>query len=187
MAMPIAETEWTVEMLDELPDDGNRYELFDGVHVVTPAPSDVHQLVAGELTMRLRRYLRPGPLGRALMSPADIRRADRRRNRLQPDIFVVHLRDGKRPEYPYDLADLLLAVEIVSPSSIATDYQRKRDLYVGAGVEYWVIDADARTVAVWMPGATSAVLYTDVMRWQPEGMPTALSFDLPEFFVTALS
>jgi Uma2 family endonuclease len=174
-------------LLDELPDDGNRYELVDGVLLVTPAPSDVHQLVAMELATRLAAYLRAGDVGRTLISPADVRRADRRRNRLQPDVFVVKLRDGKRPEYPYDLADLLLAVEIVSPSSIAADYQRKRDLYVGANVEYWVVDADACTVAVWPRGATSATLYTNTMRWQPEGMPAGLSVDLPEFFVTALS
>jgi Uma2 family endonuclease len=157
------------------------------VLIVTPAPSDVHQLVAAELNTRLAAYLRTSDIGRPLLSPADVRRPDRRRNRLQPDVFVVKLREGKRPEYPYDLADLLLAVEIVSPSSVATDYHRKRDLYVGANVEYWVVDADARTVAVWPRGATSATLYTDTMRWQPEGMPVGLSIDLPELFVTALS
>lgn len=185
--MPFVEREWTVELVDELPEDGNRYELFDGSLIVTPAPSDVHQLVAGELLARLQAHLRPGTFARALMSPADVRRADRRRNRLQPDVFVVKLRDGKRPLYPYDLTDLPLGVEIVSPSSVVTDYQVKRDLYVGAGVEYWVIDADARTVAVWPLGAPTASLYTDVLRWQPDGMPVPLSLALPEFFATALS
>lgn len=188
MAMPLANTEWTVDMLDELPDDGNRYELLDGALIVTPAPTDVHQLIVGELLARLLVYLRPGQLGRPLMSPADVRRADRRRNRVQPDVFVVQLlRDGQRPPYPYDIADLLLAVEVVSPSSIVTDYQRKRDLYVNAGVEYWVIDAEARTVAVWRHGVSPGALFTDVLDWRPTGMTTALSIDLKEFFVTALS
>ena len=57
MAMPAAHAEWTVDMLDALPDDGNRYELIDGVLFVTPAPSDVHQLVVGALYVRLREYL----------------------------------------------------------------------------------------------------------------------------------
>ena len=120
---------------------------------------DVHQLVAMELATRLAAYLRTSSIGRPLISP----------------------------EYPYDLADLLLAVEIVSPASVAADYQRKRDLYIGANVEYWVVDADARTVAVWPRGAASATLYTNTMWWQPEGMLAGLSIDLPEFFVTALS
>jgi len=187
MAMPVAHTEWTVELIDELPEDGNRYELLDGELIVTPAPTDVHQLVAGELNARLLAYLRPQKVARTLMSPADVRRPDRRRNRVQPDVFVVRLHEGQRPAYPYDITDLLLAVEVVSPSSITTDYQRKRDLYVGAGVEYWVIDADARTVAVWRQGGSPGALFTDRLEWQPEGMSSALTIDLREFFVTALS
>lgn len=187
MAMPVAHTEWTVEMLDALPEDGNRYELLDGELIVTPAPTDVHQLIAGELYVRLSSYLRPHAVARPLMSPADVRRPDRRRNRVQPDVFVVRLHDAKRPAYPYDITDLLLAVEVVSPSSIMTDYQRKRDLYVGARVEYWVMDADARTVAVWRHGVTPGALFTDVLEWQPSGMPNTLAVDLNEFFVTALS
>jgi Uma2 family endonuclease len=187
MAMPATNTDWTVAMLDALPDDGDRYELFDGALIVTPAPSDVHQLIAGELHSRLLAYLRPGTVARPLVSPADVRRGDRRRNRLQPDVFVVRLRDGQRPTYPYDLADLLLAVEVVSPSSVGTDYQRKRDVYVSAGVEYWVVDADARTVAVWRSQTTPGELLTDALRWQPAGMTSALTINLGEFFVTALS
>ena len=30
MAMPAEQLQWTVEMLDALPDDGQRYELVDG-------------------------------------------------------------------------------------------------------------------------------------------------------------
>ena len=72
------QTEWTVEMLDELPDDGQRYELIDGELFVTPAPSDVHQLVVGAVYARLRQYLRPSSVGRVFNSPADVRRGDRR-------------------------------------------------------------------------------------------------------------
>src|SRR5438067_13279241 len=103
MAMPAEYTEWTVDMLDALPDDGQRYELIDGELFVTPAPSDVHQLVVGALAGRLRSYLRPSTVGRAIHSPADVRRGDRRRNRLQPDVFVVRLTEGKRPPYPFEL------------------------------------------------------------------------------------
>jgi len=41
MGMVAARDLWTVDMLDALPDDGQRYELIDGVVHVTPAPSDV--------------------------------------------------------------------------------------------------------------------------------------------------
>ena len=37
MAMPAEHTEWTVDMVRALPDDGNRYEVIDGELFVTPA------------------------------------------------------------------------------------------------------------------------------------------------------
>ena len=118
MAMPVGRAESTVDMLDALPDDGQRYELIDGELFVTPASSDVHQLVVLELGSRLKRYLRPSAVGRALISPADVRRGDPKRNRVQPDVFVVRLDGGARPSYPFTLSDLLLAVEVDSPQSL---------------------------------------------------------------------
>jgi hypothetical protein len=39
MGMAAAATkEWTYEMLESLPDDGNRYEIIDGELFVTPHP-----------------------------------------------------------------------------------------------------------------------------------------------------
>ena len=35
MAMPAPHTEWTIEMVRALPDDGNRYEVIDGELFVT--------------------------------------------------------------------------------------------------------------------------------------------------------
>jgi hypothetical protein len=93
MAMPATHMEWTVDMLDGLPDDGQRYEVVDGALFVTPAPSDVHRYVVGELYARLLGYLKRSGIGHPVMSPADVRRGDRRRNRIQPDIFVVRVTD----------------------------------------------------------------------------------------------
>jgi Uma2 family endonuclease len=61
--MPATHTDWTVEMLDALPDDGQRYEIIDGELFVTPAPSDVHQYVVAELLSRLLEYLRKSVRG----------------------------------------------------------------------------------------------------------------------------
>jgi Uma2 family endonuclease len=186
MAMPVARAEWTVDMLDALPDDGNRYELIDGELFVTPAPSDLHQLVVGALHSRLRAYMRPTFVGRALMSPSDVRREDRRRNRVQPDIFVVRLADNARPPYPFQLSDLLLAVEVESPSNTAYDYQTKRELYLRNGVpEYWIVSPEARTFARWRRLEDPAELLTQRFEWQPIGLPGPLVIDLPEFFEDA--
>ena len=63
---------WNVEMARSLPDDGNRYEVVDGMLLVTPAPSWQHQNAGGELYGLLRSYLSDHPIGHAMVAPADV-------------------------------------------------------------------------------------------------------------------
>ncbi len=187
MAMPAAHANWTVDILDALPDDGQRYEIIDGALYVTPAPSDVHQLVAGVLYRWIHDYLRPSSIARALMSPADVRRGDRTRNRVQPDVFAVRLVDGQRPPYPYALSDLLLAIEVESPSNALLDYQVKRELYLSNGVpEHWIANAEARIVSRWRSVDDPGEVFSKNLTWHPHGMADALVVDLPALFDDAL-
>jgi Uma2 family endonuclease len=189
MAMPIiARSDWTVEMLDALPDDGQRYEIIDGELFVTPAPGDVHQLVLGELYVRFHAYLRGTSVGKAMFSPADVRRGDRTRNRVQPDLFVVRLTDGTRPAYPFDLSDLLLTIEAVSPSNPRYDYQTKRQLYLQNGVpEYWVVNSDARNISRWVGRDDPGEVLSRTISWHAAAMAEPLVIDIPELFEEAIS
>jgi Uma2 family endonuclease len=187
MAMPASRAEWTVDMLDALPDDGSRYEIIDGELFMTPSPAYPHQAVVGALFARLRAYLRPSPLARAVISPSDIRKPDRDRNHVEPDIFAIRLRNGVVPPFPFGLSDLLLAVEVVSPSTGAYDYQTKRQLYLGNGVpEYWIVDPAAHTLTRFRSLSDPAELLTRRLAWHPEGMPAPFIVELPEFFEDAL-
>lgn len=187
MGMSAVRANWTVAMLDDLPDDGQRYEIIDGVLHVTPAPSDVHQLVVSVFRDRLHDYLRPSKVARALQSPADVRKDDRRRNRVQPDVFAVRLVDGRRPDYPYSLADLLLAIEVESPSNALYDYHTKRELYLGSGIaEYWVVNAEARIVSRWRAIDDPGEVFSQEISWYPSGMSMPLVIDLPALFDEAL-
>lgn len=187
MVMPAAQTDWTVDMLDALEDDGQRYELIDGVLYVTPAPSDVHQLVVSSFRERLHAYVRPTMLARVLQSPADVRKPDRKRNRVQPDVFVVRLTDGKRPPYPYNLTDLLLTLEVESPSNARLNYQVKKELYLRNGIaEYWVVNPIARIVSRWRNADEPGEVFHSRMTWHPEGMAEPLVIDLPALFEDAL-
>jgi len=53
MAMAISIPRYTITDLERFPEDGNRYELLDGVLIVTPSPSNAHQIVVNRLQFRL--------------------------------------------------------------------------------------------------------------------------------------
>ena len=72
MAMPAQPTEWTVDMVRALPDDGNRYEVIDGELFVTPSPSWTHQRAVLELALLIAPYVRDHRIGEAVISPADV-------------------------------------------------------------------------------------------------------------------
>ena len=186
MGMPQSTQRWTAEMVRALPDDRNRYEVVDGELFVTPAPSWSHQRVVGGLFRHLADFLQGEIWGEVLISPADISfRADML---VQPDLFVVPIgADGRRPREWMEVRALLLAVEVLSPSTARADRQVKRRLYQREGVaEYWIVDLDARVVERWRPGDERPEIATAVLTWQPEPSAPAFELDLQELFRAVL-
>jgi Uma2 family endonuclease len=185
--MPATHAEWTIEMLEALPESSERHEIIGGALYVTPAPGEEHQLVIGRLFTFLDGCLRRVPIGRALTSPADAWRDERRKNRLQPDLFVVRVLDGKRPPYPYHIRDLLLAIEVASPGNPLLDYQVKRDVYLREGLaEYWAINVEARNVSCWRERDDPGEVLSRQIEWRPAGASEPFVLDLPLFFADAL-
>lgn len=115
MVMPQAVELWTAEMVRALPDDGQRYECVDGELLVSPAPDFPHQRIVGAVYRRLYEYLRGTTLGEVSFSPADIELD--RHTLVQPDVFVVPLGAAGPPRTWRDIEGLLLAVEVLSPST----------------------------------------------------------------------
>lgn len=186
MAMPaIQHEEWTADMLDDVPDDGRRWEVIDGQLLVTPAPIDEHQLVLGELYALFHAYIQRTKIAKVLFSPSDVRRGTK--TRMQPDLFVIALADGRRPAYPYTLSDLLLTIEIVSPGSRRADHHVRRRAYLDAGVPvYWIVDSDARHIERWTTGDERPELVTDQIEWRAPGFDHPLAVSIPELFLNAL-
>lgn len=130
--------EFTLDDLDRLPDDGHRYEIVDGSLIVSPPPTPWHQDVAGAVQQALTRAapteftVHPGGAGIAL-----------RDNRsLIPDIIIVRAGAGRRGTKFYDPADVILVVEVVSPSNPMHDLVTKRALYSAHGIDhYWIADS----------------------------------------------
>ncbi len=167
MVMAAVSPVTTIEELLALPEDGQRHELLDGVHVVTPSPAYRHQDLVGNLLVLLRAALLPHPTLRTLTSPADIVLGPR--TLVQPDLFVVRI-DPEHPPVAWADAGLpLLAIEILSPSTAARDRGAKRRIYQAAGVaEYWIVDPDARLIERWTPGEARPEIITDRLVWEPE-------------------
>jgi Uma2 family endonuclease len=187
MPMSATRTDWTVAMLDALEDDGQRYELVHGELFVTPSPMPPHQLVLGALYERLRRYVGRARFGEVLSSPLDVRFDDVTRNRVQPDLVVVRLIDGKLPAYPFHLGDIALAIEITSPSTARRDRTIKRDLYTRElRGTYWLVDHERRSVTVFSDAGDAGVELYDAVTFQMPGEREPLTIQLPEFFAEAL-
>jgi Uma2 family endonuclease len=146
--MPQASFKLGLEDYELFPDDGQRHELIDGEHVVTPAPTARHQLVLMRLGTALFTFVDTQRLGVVLPAPTDVILSPH--DVVQPDVlFVAAERLGivqRRIEGPPDLA-----VEVLSPSSRRTDEVRKRHAYERRGVgELWIVDSDVERVRVYL-------------------------------------
>lgn len=184
MGMPQMETRWTAELVRALPDDGKRYELVSGELVVTPSPAPLHQRLLSALSFRMESYLRQAGAGRLLVSPADL--AFGEDEILQPDLFVLPASLPPGFSAWSEVTTLLLAVEILSPSTARYDRTLKRKRYQRAGVpEYWIVDPDARVIERWRPEDERPEIAPDILEWRPvAGLPSLL-LDLPALFAEA--
>jgi Uma2 family endonuclease len=139
--LPLTRAE--LEAIREEREDGRRYELLDGVLLVSPAPRRVHQRALMRLLRRLddacpKEY-------EILPAPFDVTLADD--TVLQPDIVV-----GRRTDYTdRDLPTApVLAVEVLSPSTRRFDRLLKRSRYEAAGTRsYWIVDPDGPSLTAW--------------------------------------
>jgi Uma2 family endonuclease len=138
---------WTV---DDLPDDDRaRYELVDGALVVTPPPALKHQEAAVALLGVLLPVLPRGR--RAVLEPG--LHFDRRNYR-EPDLVVYDRAASARGRI--EPQDVLLAVEIMSPSSVSSDRVSKPVQYAAAGIpHFWRLELDPLLLVVHRLAGTS--------------------------------
>jgi Uma2 family endonuclease len=146
-----AQGEWTYEDYLRLPDDGNRYEVIRGVLYVTPAPIPKHQLAVVKLVRFFDVFVSDNDLGVVLAAPIDVKLPLGIANPVQPDVVVFLKGNEPRWEMSYYQGTPDLIVEVLSPGTRRRDRTIKMDAYRDVGVpEYWLVDPDARTVAVFV-------------------------------------
>lgn len=139
--------QWTYANWESLPDDGNRYEMIEGVLYLTTAPSSFHQWIV----RRLERYvgIPAEDQGLALSFPAPIGVSMPGCAPVQPDCAVVLTSNGSVIRNGIVQAAPDAMIEVMPSRGSAAYYQGvKLEAYALASVpEYAIIDAAARTLS----------------------------------------
>jgi Uma2 family endonuclease len=138
---------WTYEAYAALPEDGNRYEIVQGVLMMTPAPEPAHQGIAEEINSFLRSQILYTKRGLVLTAPIDVVLS--KYTTMQPDILVLLKEHLDRLQQKRIVGAPDLVVEVISSSSATYDRFVKYSVCEKAGVsEYWLVNAQQQTIEV---------------------------------------
>jgi len=110
----------TVEDMENMPDDEFRYELDDGVLIVSPAPSTLHQLAVARLTVILSAAC---PAGFVVLPGVGVNISTFQHR--VPDVAVVR---ADSFQTVFQERPPALAVEVASPRTRLYDRNRKKDV-----------------------------------------------------------
>ena len=141
--------------------EGDRRELIDGDFYVAAAPSIKHQIIALNIGVALRAFVRDRGAGIVLTAPTDVVFSNV--DVVQPDVlFVSDQHRGIVTEDNIQGAPDLV-IEVLSPSTASHDRELKLRLYARFGVvEYWIVDPHNETV--------------QALRLQPAGQPAIRTY-----------
>lgn len=186
MAMPALDVRrWTAAEVRQLTADNPlltpRYELVDGELLVTPSPGYPHQRTVAALYLALHLYLQPLRIAEVYFSPSDVELEPE--FVAQPDVFVLTRAESRRIlREGFPVRELMLAIEVVSPSSGRHDRVRKRPKYQRYVDEYWIVDPDARLFERWRAGDERPEVSVTQFTWLPSEGASAFVLDVERFF-----
>lgn len=184
-----AEANWNRERWDELPDDGNRYEIIDGVLYMSTAPSPLHQWISSQTQRLFYRQIDERGLGLTFVAPVGLFMPGC--DPVQPDVMVLRPEDRTLILEQRAETIPLLLVEILSPPNPQHDLVLKRQAYARAGVpEYWIIRPQERDLLLHSEPEPTSGQFLRVRRIGPDDelvsatlpvrTPLAALFALPE-------
>jgi Uma2 family endonuclease len=134
------------------PDDGQRHELIDGEHYVTPSPNTKHQRVSGNLHLLIGSWLEIHQVGRVFYAPYDVVFSNF--DVVEADLLYLsneRMAEVVTPQHVRGAPEIV--IEIGSPGTRKRDETIKKRLYERSGVsEYWVIDPELDVVRVYRRG-----------------------------------
>ena len=127
--------------------DEEKWELIDGEPVLNASPSPMHQWIVANVLLALRNRAGANALWAALPG-LGVRVSDV--NRPEPDVLVVPRAGGSADQLGRDRSDLIVAFEILSPSTEDRDLRWKRIAYgsLPSLTDYVIIAQDVADVVV---------------------------------------
>ncbi|WP_282692901.1 Uma2 family endonuclease [Streptomyces sp. CC208A] len=130
---------WTVDDLLTLPGLPPHTEMIDGSLVFVSPQRRFHSAMIFLLRMGLHAGVPP-----ELRVDSEMTVVIDRRNGPEPDVLVVRKSAVKSwAQTSYPVADVVLAVEVVSPESEARDRDTKPSKYAAAGIEhFWLVEME---------------------------------------------
>jgi Uma2 family endonuclease len=131
---------------DARPDE-EKWELIDGEPVLNASPSPMHQWLVGNVLLALHNRAGDSASWAALPG-LGVRVSDV--NRPEPDVLVVPRAGGSVDQLGRDRSDLIVAFEVLSPSTEDRDLRWKRIAYgsLPSLTDYVVIAQDVTDVVV---------------------------------------
>ena len=141
--------DWTYNEYLNLPDDGKRYEIADGVLLLTPSSTGSHQDTIGEVCFYLRSHIKLAGLGLVIQAPFIVELSAK--DVFQPDIFVVMNAHLDRVQEKKVVGAPDLVVEVSTSGTAAFDRLTRYDTYEYTGVqEYWILNLERRIVEIFV-------------------------------------
>jgi Uma2 family endonuclease len=140
--------EWTVGDFLQLGEMSTPCELINGDLIMSPAPTPLHQTVSSNLNDLLKAEAKKRG-DTVLYAPIDVFIDNK--NVFQPDLIYITRQRG-------DIISLRgvegapdIIIEIVSPSSVFIDRNKKKRAYQNAGTrEFWLVDPANKTLEIYL-------------------------------------
>lgn len=151
MYLPTTHQHLTADEFAALPEGPPYFQLVEGELYFMASPTRLHQRIVFRLAYAIETHLRAHPhSGQVYVAPSDVKLDGG--NVFEPDVYFVS------PEREHILTDQGatgapdLIVEVLSPSTLRLDREKKRTVYFRAGVrELWFVEPDLRDVEIHFP------------------------------------
>jgi len=151
MYLPTTHQRMTADEFAALPEGPPYFQLVEGELFFMASPNRLHQDIVLNLAFSIKTHLRARPsMGSVYIAPSDVKLDEG--NVFEPDVyFVSRERQGILTDQGASGAPDI-AVEVLSPSTLRLDREKKRAVYFRAGVrELWFVLPDRRQVEIHLP------------------------------------